>query len=89
MNPQQIGQFREFSKIYNTMSEICFNQCVWDFGTKEVLYRHENKPFSNSPTLQIRNREDGCAMTCTEKYMKASKELGNAFTDGHPVNNAS
>ena len=37
VNPQQIGQFREFSKIYNTMSEICFNQCVWDFGTKEVI----------------------------------------------------
>ena len=37
VSPQQIGQFREFSKIYNTMSEICFNQCVFDFGTKEVM----------------------------------------------------
>jgi len=72
VSPQQYGQFREFSKIYNTMSEICFNQCVWDFGTKE-----------------IRNREDRCAMSCTEKYMKAQKELGNAFTDGHPANTSS
>ena len=37
VSPQQIGQFREFSKIYNTMSEICFNQCVFDFGTTEVI----------------------------------------------------
>jgi len=72
VSPQQVGQFREFSKIYNAMSEICFNQCVWDFGTTE-----------------IRNREDRCAMNCTEKYMKASKELGSAFTDGHPANSSS
>ena len=42
MSPQQYGQFREFSKIYNTMSEICFNQCVWDFGTKEVMLTWES-----------------------------------------------
>ena len=39
VNTQQVDQFREFSKIYNTMSEICFNQCVWDFGTEEVRTR--------------------------------------------------
>ena len=33
---QQITQFREFSKIYNKMSELCFNVCVWDFNTNEV-----------------------------------------------------
>ena len=27
---------RSFSKIYNNMSELCFNQCVWDFGTDQV-----------------------------------------------------
>jgi len=67
-----VEQFREFSKIYNTMSELCFNQCVWDFGTKE-----------------IRNREDRCAMNCTENYMKATKLMGNSFTEGHPANFAS
>ena len=41
VNTQQVDQFREFSKIYNTMSEICFNQCVWDFGTEEVRTRKE------------------------------------------------
>jgi len=66
---QQITQFREFSKIYNKMSELCFNVCVWDFGTNEV-----------------RNREDRCAMNCTEKYMKATKSLGNSFTETHPDN---
>jgi len=59
---KQVEQFREFSKIYNTMSELCFNQCVWDFGTTE-----------------IRNREERCAMNCTENYMKASKVMGNSF----------
>ena len=33
----QVDQFRSFSKIYNHMSELCFNQCVWDFGTDKVL----------------------------------------------------
>ena len=34
-NEKQVEQFREFSKIYNKMSELCFNQCVWDFGTSQ------------------------------------------------------
>ena len=34
---EQKTQFREFSKIYNQMSELCFNVCVWDFGTNEVM----------------------------------------------------
>jgi len=59
---KQVEQFREFSKIYNTMSELCFNQCVWDFGT-----------------TQIRNREERCALNCTENYMKATKLMGESF----------
>merc|ERR550534_2607989 len=35
----QVEQFRSFSKIYNNMSELCFNQCVWDFGTDQVRDR--------------------------------------------------
>ena len=35
-NATQVEQFREFSKIYNKMSELCFTQCVWDFGTDQV-----------------------------------------------------
>ncbi len=34
----QIGTFREFSQIYNKMSDICFNLCVWDFGTDQVKF---------------------------------------------------
>merc|ERR1711988_1921893 len=67
---EQITQFREFSKIYNKMSELCFNECVFDFGTSEV-----------------RNREERCAMSCTEKYMKATKAMGSSFTETHPANN--
>lgn len=33
--------FREFFKTYNTMSEFCFNRCVWDFGTEVVRNRED------------------------------------------------
>ncbi len=34
----QTKTFREFFKTYNTMSEMCFNLCVWDFGTNILRY---------------------------------------------------
>lgn len=33
--------FREFFKTYNKMSEICFSQCVWDFGVSSMRSREE------------------------------------------------
>ena len=33
--------FREFFKTYNKMSELCFEQCVWDFGLEAVRGREE------------------------------------------------
>ena len=36
VNEDQANTFREFFKTYNTVSEICFNRCVWDFGTKDL-----------------------------------------------------
>ena len=38
-NEDQTKTFREFFKTYNTMSEICFNLCVWDFGTNDLRYK--------------------------------------------------
>lgn len=38
---EQAATFREFYKTYNSMSEVCFNQCVWDFGTKVVRNRED------------------------------------------------
>ena len=35
-NEDQTKTFREFFKTYNTMSQICFNLCVWDFGTDQL-----------------------------------------------------
>ena len=35
-NEDQTKTFREFFKTYNTMSQKCFNLCVWDFGTDEL-----------------------------------------------------
>jgi len=35
----QTKTFREFFKTYNTMSQHCFNLCVWDFGTNELRSR--------------------------------------------------
>lgn len=32
----QINQFREFLMQYNKLSEMCFNDCVWDFTTRAV-----------------------------------------------------
>ena len=33
--------FREFFVTYNKMSEVCFNQCVWDFGISSVRSRED------------------------------------------------
>jgi len=41
-NEDQTKTFREFFKTYNTMSQICFNLCVWDFGTDELRSRESN-----------------------------------------------
>jgi len=38
-NEDQTKTFREFFKTYNTMSQVCFNLCVWDFGTNELRSR--------------------------------------------------
>jgi len=38
---QSKEQFRDFFKTYNKMSETCFNQCVWDFGTESVRNRED------------------------------------------------
>ena len=35
-NEDQTKTFREFFKTYNTMSQLCFNLCVWDFETSEL-----------------------------------------------------
>lgn len=40
-NEEQTKTFREFFKTYNTMSEICFNLCVWDFGTNDLRSRED------------------------------------------------
>ena len=33
--------FREFFLTYNKMSEICFSNCVWDFGISTMRSREE------------------------------------------------
>ena len=69
------------------MSELCFNVCVWDFGTNEVSKEWNSQTQTLNDIFQVRNREDRCAMSCTEKYMKASKAMGSSFTETHPANN--
>jgi len=34
---EQIKTFRDFMSNYNKLSEICFDDCVWDFTTRKVL----------------------------------------------------
>jgi len=38
---QSAESFRDFFKTYNRMSEVCFNQCVWDFGTAAIRNRED------------------------------------------------
>ncbi|KAJ9588066.1 hypothetical protein L9F63_018561 [Diploptera punctata] len=33
---EQVKSFRDFLMSYNKLSEICFNDCVWDFTTRSV-----------------------------------------------------
>lgn len=33
--------FRSFFQTYNTLSELCFNACVWDFGTSGVRNKED------------------------------------------------
>ena len=36
---EQAATFRSFFQTYNKMSEICFNSCIWDFGTDSIRNR--------------------------------------------------
>ncbi len=37
----QAATFRSFFKTYNTLSEECFNHCVWDFGVAKVRAKED------------------------------------------------
>lgn len=37
----QANTFREFFTTYNKMSELCFNQCIWDFGINTVRNKEQ------------------------------------------------
>lgn len=32
----QIKTFKDFLANYNKLSEVCFNDCIWDFTTRKV-----------------------------------------------------
>lgn len=40
-DPDQVATFRSFFQTYNTISEYCFNHCVWDFGTRDLRNRED------------------------------------------------
>lgn len=33
---EQIRTFKDFLSNYNKLSELCFNDCVWDFTSRKV-----------------------------------------------------
>lgn len=41
MENDQEKTFREFFKTYNKMSELCFEQCVWDLQSEVIRNREE------------------------------------------------
>jgi len=59
----QVDQFRSFSKIYNNMSELCFNQCVWDFGTDQVRDREMRCALNCTEHFMKSQKQLGAAFT--------------------------
>ena len=41
VNDQDQKTFRDFFQTYNKMSQVCFQHCVWDFGSDHMLKREE------------------------------------------------
>lgn len=33
---EQVKSFRDFLMSYNKLSELCFNDCIWDFTSRTV-----------------------------------------------------
>ena len=45
-NSEKIKNYKDFLTNYNKLSELCFNDCIWDFTT-EKIWKGEKKCFLN------------------------------------------
>nr|CAG4638891.1 EOG090X0MSH [Cyclestheria hislopi] len=39
---EQIKSFRDFLYSYNKLSELCFNDCVWDFTSRTIKDKEDS-----------------------------------------------
>ncbi|XP_075233361.1 translocase of inner membrane 9 [Lycorma delicatula] len=82
VNSEQIKSFRDFLISYNKLSEICFNDCVWDFTTRNVKSQ-EDRCISNCAekylkmNQRISQRFQEFQMIANENVMAAVQKSGN------------
>ena len=38
----QLRTFKDFLSNYNKLSEVCFNDCIWDFTSRKVSRGEDN-----------------------------------------------
>ena len=72
IDDDQKKTFREFFKTYNTMGELCFNQCIFDFSISSMKNREErcimrcvNRYLSASKEIQKVFAEDQASVITT------------------------
>ena len=41
-NSEQIKYHKDFLTNYNKLSELCFNDCIWDFSTEKIWKGEKN-----------------------------------------------
>ncbi|XP_068223601.1 mitochondrial import inner membrane translocase subunit Tim9-like [Palaemon carinicauda] len=77
----QVKQFRDFLVQYNKLSENCFNDCVWDFTSRNIR-SNEGDCVQNcvekytKVTQRISERFQEIQMLSNENALAASQKLG-------------
>nr|XP_053637051.1 mitochondrial import inner membrane translocase subunit Tim9-like [Cherax quadricarinatus] len=77
----QVKQFRDFLVQYNKLSENCFNDCVWDFTSRNVRNSEENCVQNcvekyTKVTQRISERFQELQMLMNENALAATQKLG-------------
>ncbi|KAK7082680.1 Mitochondrial import inner membrane translocase subunit Tim9 [Halocaridina rubra] len=77
----QVKQFRDFLVQYNKLSENCFNDCVWDFTSRNIR-NNEDTCVTNcvekytKVTQRISERFQEIQLLTNENAMAVSQKLG-------------
>ena len=79
---EQIKTFRDFMSNYNKLSEICFDDCVWDFTTRKVLNKESTCALNCAEKYLKMNQRVSARFQVTLKCAKLSIQT---FSTGVPV----